>query len=101
LSSTQAAVIFADCPAPLASIHIHEIFAVLILHRLLPDSLRGRYIRLIIDNTIVVAAVNKGTAKGLTGPQMMVYIREIFWLSANLQFSTYRSVYCLEIKYSV
>jgi hypothetical protein len=72
LSFTQAAVIFADCPAPSAPIHFHEIFAVLILCRLFPDSLRGRYIRLFIDKTIVVAAVNKGTAKGLTGHQMMV-----------------------------
>jgi hypothetical protein len=34
----------------------------------------------------VVAAANQGTAKGLTGPQMMVYLREIFWLSATHNF---------------
>lgn len=86
LSFDQAAVIFADCPAPSAPIHIHELFAVLILCRLFPASLHGHHIRLFIDNTIVVAAVNKGTAKGLTGPQMMVYLREIFRLSATHNF---------------
>jgi hypothetical protein len=43
-------------------------------------------VRLHIDNTLVVAAVNKGTAKGATGPQMMDFIRKIFWLSATHNF---------------
>lgn len=86
LSFAQASCIFPDSPDPSAPIHIHELFVVLLLCRLFPDSLRGHHIRLFIHNTIVVAAVNKGTAKGLTGPHMMVYLREIFWLSATHNF---------------
>lgn len=86
LSFAQAARIFPDSPEPSAPIYIHELFVVLILCRLFPSSLSGRHIRLFIDNTIVVAAVNKGTAKGLTGPQMMVFLREISWLSAIHNF---------------
>jgi hypothetical protein len=86
LSFAQVACIFADSPVPSAPIHIHELFVVLLLGCLFPDSLRGRHIRLFIDNTIVVAAVKKGTAKGLTGPQMMVFLHEIFWLSATHNF---------------
>ena len=31
-----------------------------------------------IDNTVVVSVINKGTAKGATGPRMMEYVREFF-----------------------
>jgi hypothetical protein len=83
LTFDQAARIFPNTPDHSAPIHIHELFIVLILCRLFPNSLSGRHIRLFIDNTIivadsVVAAVNKGTAKGLTGPQTMVFLREIY-----------------------
>ena len=86
LSFAQAAQMFSDAPAPSDPIHIHELFAVLILCRLYSTALRGLHARIYIDNTIVVAAVAKGTAKGRTGPQMMIFLRELFWLSATHNF---------------
>lgn len=83
---------FPDAPDPSDPIHIHELFVVVILCRLFSTALRGLHIRLHIDNTIVVSVVNKGTAKGTTGPRMMQYVHDIFWLSARYNFrltSTY------------
>jgi hypothetical protein len=65
---------------------VHELYVVLILCRLFSDALRGLHIRLHIDNTIVIAVINKGTAKGTSGPRMMEYVRHIFWLSARHNF---------------
>jgi hypothetical protein len=92
LSFAQAASQFPDAPEPSEPIHVHELYAVLILCRLFSAALRGLHIRLHIDNTIVVAVINKGTAKGTSGPRMMEYVRHIFWLSARHNFrltSTY------------
>jgi hypothetical protein len=86
LSFEQAASQFPDAPAPSEPIHVHELYAVLILCRLFSAALRGLHIRLHIDNTIVVAVINKGTAKGTSGPRMMEYVRHIFWLSARHNF---------------
>jgi hypothetical protein len=80
LSFAQAASQFSE------PIHIHELYAVLLLCRLFSAALRGLHIRLHIDNTIVVAIINKGTAKGATGPRMMEYVCHIFWLSARHNF---------------
>lgn len=94
LSFSAAHALFPDTPEPTEPIHVHELFAVLILCRLFSAALEGLYVRLHIDNTIVVAVINKGTAKGATGPRMMEYVREIFWLSARHNFrltSTYIS----------
>jgi hypothetical protein len=66
---------------------------VLIVCRLYSAALSGLHIRIHIDNTIAVAAVNKGTAKGRTGPLMMRYIREIFWLSATHNFGLLASIF--------
>jgi hypothetical protein len=63
LSFEQAASHFPDAPAPSERIHIHELYAVLILCRLFLVALWGLHIRLHIDNTIVVAVINKGTVK--------------------------------------
>lgn len=93
-SFVTAHAIFPDAPAPTEPIHVHELFAVLILCRLFSAALEGLFVRLHIDNTVVVAVINKGTAKGATGPRMMEYVREIFWLSAHHNFrltSTYIS----------
>ena len=93
-SFNEAHDIFPDAPAPSEPIHVHELFVVLILCRLFSAALSGLYLRLNIDNTIVVSIINKGTAKGATGPRMMEYVREIFWLSAEHNFrltSTYIS----------
>jgi hypothetical protein len=92
LSFAQARAQFCDAPEPSEPIHVHELFAILILCRLFLAALRGLHIRLHIDNTIVVAVINKGTAKGTSGPRMMEYVRHIFWLSARHKFrltSTY------------
>ena len=69
-----------------AAIHVHEIFALLIACRTWPDALSGLFLCCRIDNQVVVSAVNKGTAKGEFGPLMMTYLRELFWLSATLDF---------------
>ena len=86
LSFAAARDMFPDAPDPSEPIHVHELFAVLILCRLFSAALEGLYLRLHIDNTIVVSVVNKGTAKGATGPRMMEYVRHIFWLSARHNF---------------
>jgi hypothetical protein len=86
LSFAQAASQFCDAPEPSEPIHVHELYVVLILCRLFSAALRGLHIRLHIDNTIVVAVINKGTAKGTSGPRMMEYVRHIFWLSARYNF---------------
>jgi hypothetical protein len=86
LSFAQAASQFPDAPEPSEPIHVHELYAVLILCRLFSAALRGLDIRLHIDNTIVVAVINKGTAKGTSGPRMMENVRHIFWLSARHNF---------------
>ena len=94
LSFAEARDMFPDAPDSSEPIHIHELFAVLLLCRLYPTALSGLYVRLHIDNTIVVSVINKGTAKGVTGPRMMEYVRDIFWLSACHNFrltSTYIS----------
>ena len=94
LSFSAARKLFPDAPEPSEPIHVHELFAVLILCRLFSAALRGLFVRLHIDNTVVVAVINKGTAKGTTGPRMMQFVREIFWLSAYHNFrltSTYIS----------
>lgn len=93
-SFAAARNIFPDAPDSSEPIHVHELFAVLILCRLFSAALGGLYVKLHIDNTIVVAVINKGTAKGATGPRMMQFVREIFWLSARHNFrltSTYIS----------
>jgi hypothetical protein len=89
---SQAAALFSDVPAPSAPIHLHELYAVLLVARLYSTALRGQHVRIHIDNTIVVSAVNTRTARDRTGPAMMIYLRELFWLSANHNFrltSTY------------
>jgi hypothetical protein len=86
LSFAQATAQFCDAPEPFEPIHVHELYAVFILCRLFSAVLRGLHIRLHIDNTIVVAVINKGTAKGTSGPRMMEYVRHIFWLSARHNF---------------
>ena len=86
LTFEQAKAYFPDAPAPSEPIHIHELFAVLILCRLFSAALTGLHVKLHIDNTIVVSVINKGTAKGETGPRMMEYVRHIFWLSAQYNF---------------
>lgn len=93
-SFAAAQQLFADAPEASEPIHVHELFAVLMLCRLFSAALAGLYVRLHIDNTVVVAVINKGTAKGATGTRMMQYVREIFWLSAHHNFrltSTYIS----------
>lgn len=64
LSFAEATSIFPDAPSPSEPIHVHELFAVLLLCRLYSTALSGQHIRLHIDNTIVVSVINKGTAKG-------------------------------------
>ena len=86
LSFQAARAIFPDAPDPSEPIHVHELFAVLILCRLFSAALSGLHVRLHIDNTVVVSVVNKGTAKGATGPRMMHYVRDLFWLSARHNF---------------
>lgn len=86
LTFAQAQALFPDAPLPSEPIHVHELFAVLLLCRLFSTALHGLHVRLHIDNSIVVAVINKGTAKGATGPRMMEYVRHIFWLSACHNF---------------
>jgi hypothetical protein len=81
LSFAQAASQFPDAPAPSEPIHVHELYAVLILCQIFSAALRGLHIRLHIDNTIVVAVINKGNAKGTSGPRMMEYVRHIILLA--------------------
>jgi hypothetical protein len=86
LTFVQARALFADASDPSAPIHIHELYAVLLVCRLYSAALRGQHIRIYIANSIIVAAVNTGTAKGQTGTSMMQYLREMFWLSARHNF---------------
>lgn len=86
LSFEAAARLYPDAPPQAAPIHVHEIFALLIACRTWPLALTGLFLCCHIDNQIVVSAVNKGTAKGEYGPLMMQYLRELFWLSASLDF---------------
>jgi hypothetical protein len=82
----QAAALFEDAPIQSAPIHIHELHVVLIVCCLYSAALRGQHLHNYIDITVVVSAVNTGTAKGQTGALMMGYLREIFWLSAVHNF---------------
>jgi hypothetical protein len=86
LSFTHAAALFPDAPAPSEPIHIHELFAVLVMCRLYPAALSGRHVQIFVDNIVAVAVINKGTARGLNGPRMMEFVREWFWLSAIHNF---------------
>lgn len=86
LSFQAAARLFPDAPPQDAPIHVHEIFALLIACRTWPDALSDLFLCCRIDNQVVVSAVNKGSAKGVFGPLMMQYLRELFWLSASLDF---------------
>jgi hypothetical protein len=77
LTFVQAAALFEDAPVQSAPIHIHELYVVLIVCCLYSAALPGQHLRIYFDKTIVVSAVNTGTAKGQTGAEMMGYLREI------------------------
>jgi hypothetical protein len=86
LSFAEAATLFPDSPPVNAPIHVHEFFALLVACRTLPDALSGLFLCCYIDNQIVVSAVNKGSVKGESGPLVMQYLRDLFWLSARYDF---------------
>jgi hypothetical protein len=84
---THAAALFPDASGPSEPIHIHELFAVLMMCRLYSAALSSRHVQIFGDNTVAVAVINKGkAAQGLTDPRMMEFVRELFWLSAIHKF---------------
>jgi hypothetical protein len=80
LTFAQTHALFDNAPHPEDPIHVHELFAVLIA------ALSGLRLGIFIDNTTVVSVINKAFARGVSGPLMMQYVCELFWLSATHNF---------------